>query len=139
MPALGLEELGELIESDPPLEGQGRGAALKSSLRRHAAGLTRPMRGHQRAVDRRIALELSIIDGRLRELAHALQDQQEARFAELLAMVRGLRTELRDMRTGLAAVEELEPAPRLETLERLGRELEQHLAERRSAAQGRYY
>ncbi len=74
----------------------------------------------------------------MQEVAKALEHQQEARFAEALAMARRLGTSwgtsarVGKERGGLEALEVVEPGPRIATLEELGRELEQHLAEHRT-------
>jgi glycosyltransferase involved in cell wall biosynthesis/SAM-dependent methyltransferase len=140
LPPLDLGELPTLLASSPTIDAAGVGAFLKRSLKRRVVALMAPFRLRQQRIDEVVAETLVRLDARLPEIAQTLEHQQEARFAESLAMARRLRAELGDVRSALAkseaAVETLEvvePAPRIEALEELGRELEQHLAEHRTA------
>jgi SAM-dependent methyltransferase len=135
MPNLDLDELTRRIGTAPPLEGSEKDSALKRAFLRRGAALTRPLILHQRSVNTLLTDNLLRVDARLREVSLTLQRQEEARFAETLAMVRTLRGEL--ARTGavldgMRASLVRETRPRLEKLESLGRELEQHLAEHRT-------
>ena len=139
MLALSFEDLPELIAGESAVQGSGMKARIKRFLRRPVDRLMRPFLAHQRAIDERLIESITRADDRMQEVAHALEHQQEARFAEALALARKLRVELGDVRSGLAkseaaveALEVVEPGPRIETLEELGRELEQHLAEHRT-------
>ncbi len=136
LPTLELDELTKLIGTAPPLEGSEGESALKRAVLRRGAALTRPLLLHQRSINTLLTDNLARIDARLHEVSLTLQRQQEARFAETLAMVRKLRAEVNDIGAELATtrtdVERDEAGPRLKELEDLGRELEQHLAEHRS-------
>jgi glycosyltransferase involved in cell wall biosynthesis/2-polyprenyl-3-methyl-5-hydroxy-6-metoxy-1,4-benzoquinol methylase len=137
LPTLELHGLPELVATEPSSGGgSGPKAALKRMLMRPVALLMRPFLTRQRAINTRLVDKVTRVDANLREVAQALEHQQEARFAETLAMVRKLRAELGDVRSTLGkseaavgALEVVEPGPRLEALEDLGRQLEQHLAE----------
>lgn len=128
LPALELYELPALIATEPAIEGSGPRALVKRAIRRLVARLTLPFRDRQRAIDVRLVDSIARLDARLREIAQTLEYQQEARFAEALAMAR----KLADTHAELAALGRVEPKTRLEALERLGRELEHHLAEHRT-------
>ncbi|MGH2904951.1 MAG: glycosyltransferase [Solirubrobacteraceae bacterium] len=136
LPALGFDELPALIAGKPSVQGSGVKVTIKRFLRRPIDRLMRPFLARQRAIDERLIESMGRADGRMREVALALEHQQEARFAEALAMARKLRAALADVQTEAAgtkaALDAAEPAPRLEALECLGRELEQHLAEHRT-------
>jgi glycosyltransferase involved in cell wall biosynthesis len=139
MLALGFDDLPELIASESVVQGSGTKARIKRFLRRPLDRLMRPFLARQRAINERLIESLVRADGRMQEVARTLEHQQEARFAEALALARKLRVELGDVRSALAkseaaveALEVVEPAPRIEALEELGRELEQHLAEHRT-------
>jgi SAM-dependent methyltransferase len=139
MLALGFDDLPELIASEPAVQGSGVKASIKRFLRRPLDRLMRPFLARQRAINERLIESVTRADGRMQEVAHTLEHQQEARFAEALAMARKLRAELGDVRSALAqseaaieTLETVEPALRIEALEELGRELEQHLAEHRT-------
>lgn len=139
MPAIEFPELAAMIDNEPPVEGSGVGGAAKRGLRRRLSSLMRPLLGRQRAINWRLLDSVARADARLLEVARTLEHQQEARFAESLALVRRLKGEVAeanalavDARAATAAVEALEPGPRLVALEQLGRQLEQHLAEHRS-------
>jgi glycosyltransferase involved in cell wall biosynthesis/2-polyprenyl-3-methyl-5-hydroxy-6-metoxy-1,4-benzoquinol methylase len=139
MPAIEFPELPEMIDNEPPVEGSGVGGAAKRGLRRRLSALMRPQLGRQRAINWRLLDSVARADARLLEVARTLEQQQEARFAESLALVRRLKGEVADAlaqaadaRDATAALEALEPGPRLAALEELGRQLEQHLAEHRA-------
>jgi glycosyltransferase involved in cell wall biosynthesis/2-polyprenyl-3-methyl-5-hydroxy-6-metoxy-1,4-benzoquinol methylase len=139
LPALELDELGELIYDSHPLEDFENHPRVKRALLRRGVALTRPLFIQQRAVNLMLKDRLARADVRLHEVSETLEHQQEARFAELLALVRKLRAELRDTRAELgharaelSAIERVEPGLRLDALEELGREFEQHLAEHRA-------
>lgn len=127
LPSLELDELGEWITTNPLEDFQGQSAAKRALLRRGVA-LTRPLFIQQRGVNMLLRDNVARLDARLHEVSVALQHQQEARFAELLAIARKLRAELADTRADLAGTNGA-----LERLQRLGGELEQHLAEHRTA------
>ncbi len=107
--------------------------------------LLRPFLARQREIDRHLVDSVERLDGRLREVTQLLQAEQWARFAQALALARGLRADLDATRGGLDAtrselggvraeltdIVRAQPAARLRTLEELGGELEQHLAEHR--------
>lgn len=136
MAALGFDELLELVAGEPLIKGPGLNARVKRILRRPVDRLMRPFLARQRAINERIIESITRADSRMREVAQALEHQQEARFAESLTMTRKLQAELGGVRSGLAAneasveaLEIVEPRPRIEALEDLGRQIEQHLAE----------
>jgi glycosyltransferase involved in cell wall biosynthesis/2-polyprenyl-3-methyl-5-hydroxy-6-metoxy-1,4-benzoquinol methylase len=135
LPALEVYELPQLIAA----EAKAPGGAVKRTVHRVVARLMRPFLAHQRAVDARLLDSVERLDGRLHEVTRTLQDQQEARFAQALALARRLRAELGDARAELAGarveltgIVQAQPARRLQELENIGRELEQHLAEHRT-------
>jgi glycosyltransferase involved in cell wall biosynthesis/SAM-dependent methyltransferase len=136
MPALDLGALPALLASEPPIRALGPAAPLKRSLRSWVAKLMAPFRHHQRLIDQAVLDAIARQDERIQAMTRTLQDKQEARFAEGLALTRKLRGDLGDTRAELAGAQrqllQLEAAPRLMALESLGRELEQHLAEHRS-------
>ncbi len=132
LPALELKDLHELVITTPELEGSEQDSSIKRAMLRRGAVLTRPVFINQRAINLVLIDKLAGVDARLHEVADSLQHHQEARFAELLAMVRKLRAELGDARTQSTALERIESGSRLDALEDLGRELEQHLAEHRA-------
>jgi glycosyltransferase involved in cell wall biosynthesis/SAM-dependent methyltransferase len=132
-------ELAELIAGEPSVAGSGARVSLKRAIQRLVARLTRPFLARQRAVNMRMQDGLERLDERVYEVALELQRRQEARFAETLALARGLGAGVRDAQVGLEALErdvraleELDPAARLGELERMGRELEHHLTQHRA-------
>jgi glycosyltransferase involved in cell wall biosynthesis/2-polyprenyl-3-methyl-5-hydroxy-6-metoxy-1,4-benzoquinol methylase len=136
MPALEMYELPELIASEARVPSTERRARVKRVAHRVMARLLRPFLAHQRAVNSRLQDSVERLDARLHEVARTLQDQQEARFAQALALARRLRSDLGDaraelggMRTELTDIMRTQLSPRLDALEGMGRELEQHLAE----------
>jgi glycosyltransferase involved in cell wall biosynthesis len=132
LPAIEFPELGEMVDAEPPIEGSGVGGFAKRAIRRRLNSLMRLLLGRQRAINWRLLDSVARADARMLEVAQTLEHQQEARFAESLALVRRLRGEAADAYALAAAVEAVEPGPRLSALEELGRQVEQHLAEHRS-------
>jgi len=139
MLVLSFEDLPELIAGEPAVQGSGIKARIKRFLRRPVDRLMHPFLARQRAINERLIESITRADNRMQEVAQTLEHQQEARFAEALAMARKLRGELGEVRSALAkseaavqTLEVLEPGPRIEALEDLGRQLEQHLAEHRT-------
>lgn len=139
LPALELNDLHKLVVTTPALEGSEQDSSMKRALMRRGAALTRPIFINQRAINLVFIDRLATLDVQLKDVSEVLQHQQEARFAELLAILRRLRSELADTRaeladtqSELAAIERVEAGARLDGLEELGRELEQHLAEHRA-------
>jgi glycosyltransferase involved in cell wall biosynthesis/SAM-dependent methyltransferase len=132
MPAIEFPELSELIDTEPATEGYGPGGFAKRGVRRRLTSLLRPLLGRQRAINWRLVDSVARADARLLEVAQTLEHQQEARFAETLALVRRVMARSADNASAIAALEVFEPASRLTALEQLGRELEQHLAEHRT-------
>jgi glycosyltransferase involved in cell wall biosynthesis len=68
------------------------------SVRRPMSDWIRSSQAHQREVDKEIFDRISALDARVRELGHALSEQQHARHAETLAVLRGLERELAGLR-----------------------------------------
>ena len=133
LPTLELHGLPELVAGEPSGGGgSGPKAVLKRMLMRPVALLMRPFLARQRAIDTRLVDKVTQIDANLREVAQALEHQQEARFAEALALARKLRVELGVNEAAVEALEVVESGPRIEALEDLSRQLEQHLAEHRA-------
>jgi len=153
MPALELYELPQLISSDAGGPTGRRAVRVKRAVHRLVSRLMNPFVRHQREVDVHLLDAVKRLDTRLQEIARTLQDQQEARFAQSLGLARRLRADLEDARAQLGGVSaelggvradwggvraelmgivQAQPAPRLEALESMGRELEQHLAEHRA-------
>jgi glycosyltransferase involved in cell wall biosynthesis/2-polyprenyl-3-methyl-5-hydroxy-6-metoxy-1,4-benzoquinol methylase len=135
-PAPVYPELAELIAGEPTVEGSGARARTKRLMQRLVARLTRPFVARQRAIDTRLHDSVARLDERVYEVAQELQRRQEARFAETLAIARGLGAGVRDAQAGFEElqrlIEELDPEARLRALEQLGRELEHHLAQHRA-------
>ncbi len=129
---LELDDLPELIAGEPAVQGSAMKARVKRFLRRPLDRLMRPFLARQRAINERLMESTTRADGRMQEVAQTLEHQQEARFAEALALARKLRAELGDVRSTIETLEVVEPGPRIDALEALGRELEQHLAEHRT-------
>jgi 2-polyprenyl-3-methyl-5-hydroxy-6-metoxy-1,4-benzoquinol methylase len=130
--SLDFGDLAELIASEPSVKGTGLKASIKRVLRRPLDRLMRPYLVRQRAVNGRLAESIATADSRMREVARTLEHQQEARFAETLALARKLRAEVGDIHGLATDLDMLEPGRRLEALEELGRQAEQHLAEHRT-------
>jgi glycosyltransferase involved in cell wall biosynthesis len=139
MPPIEFPEMAEMIDTVPPVEGAGLDGFIKRGVRRRLGSLMRPLLGRQRAINWRLVDSVTRADQRLLEVGLTLERQQEARFAEVLGLVRKLgvqvadsRAATADARAAVAALEALEPGGRLGALEDLGRQLEQHLAEHRT-------
>ncbi len=153
LPALDMYELPELIASEARTPGTGRTARVKRAVHRVVTRLLRPFLARQREIDRHLVDSVERLDGRLREVTQLLQAEQWARFAQALALARGSRadldgvgTELGETRTELSGtraeldvvraeltdIVRAQPAARLQTLEQMGGELMQHLAEHRA-------
>jgi glycosyltransferase involved in cell wall biosynthesis/SAM-dependent methyltransferase len=139
MPALAMYELPALIAGEAQAPSGGPGVRVKRVIHRVMSRLLRPFLAHQRAVNTRMQNSVERLDTRLQEVARTLQDQQEARFAQALALARKLRADLGDTRAELGGIRaeltdvvQTQLAPRLQALESMGRELEQHLAEHRA-------
>jgi glycosyltransferase involved in cell wall biosynthesis len=139
MPTFEFDELPELISGEPAVQGSGMRARVKRFLRRPVDRLMRPFLARQRAINVRLIDSMTRADWRMQEVARTLEKQQEARFAEALAIARRLRASLGDVGSDLArneaaleTLEIVEPGLRIEALEGLSRQLEQHLAEHRT-------
>jgi glycosyltransferase involved in cell wall biosynthesis/2-polyprenyl-3-methyl-5-hydroxy-6-metoxy-1,4-benzoquinol methylase len=150
LPALDMYELPELIASEARTPGVGRGARVKRAVQRMVTRLLRPFLARQREVDRHLVDSVERLDMRLREVTQLLQTEQWARFAQALALTRGLRAGLDGVSSELggtsaelggtraeldvvrAELAEAQPAVRLQRLEQMGGELTQHLAEHRA-------
>ena len=125
-------ELPELIAGEPTIVGSGLVATAKRAVQRLVSELMRPFLARQRAIDTRLQESVARLDERVHEVTTDLQRRQEARFAESLAMARRLTAGVHDVRVAVEALERVDAKSRLRTLETLGRELEQHLAEHRA-------
>lgn len=121
-------DLPELIAREPSVKGSGLKASIKRVLRRPLDRLMTPYLARQRAINGRLLESVN----RLRQVAQTLEHQQEARFAETLALARKLRTDVSDISVLATCLDTLEPGHRLDALEELGRQVEQHLAEHRT-------
>lgn len=153
LPALDMYELPELIASEARTPGVGREARVKLAVHRVVVRLLRPFLARQREVDRHLLDSVERLDTRLREVTQLLQAEQWARFAQALALARGLRADLEGVgtelggtraelsgtraeldvaRAELTEIMRAQPAARLQTLEQMGGELMQHLAEHRA-------
>jgi glycosyltransferase involved in cell wall biosynthesis len=88
------ELVADMIASAPKISwGRHRLLAyLKWRLQRSVGDWARAYAEHQRSIDSEMQDEIARIDERLREVAQALQDQQQAHHAETLAVLRGLQT-----------------------------------------------
>ena len=150
LPALDMYELPELIASEARTPGIGRGARVKRAVHRVVTRLLRPFLARQREVDGHLVDSIERLDRRLREVTQLLQAEQWVRFAEALALARGLRADLDGTRAELGGTRaelggaraeldavrteltEAQPAARLQRLEQMSGELTQHLAEHRA-------
>ncbi len=139
VPALELHELAQLIASDAGGPTGQRAMRIKRAVHRVVSRLLNPFVRRQREVDTHLADAIKRLDTRLGEVARTLQDQQEARFAQSLGLARRLRGDLDDARAELGGtraelrgIVQAQPTQRLQALESMGRELEQHLAEHRA-------
>jgi flagellar motility protein MotE (MotC chaperone) len=65
-------------------------AYLKRRLQRPVADWAQAYGEHQRSINSEMQDEIARIDDRLREVAQALQDQQQVQHAEVLAALRRL-------------------------------------------------
>ena len=94
LPTLDMYELPELIASEARTPGVGRGARVKRTVHRMVVRLLRPFLARQREIDRHMVDSVERLDTRLREVTQLLQAEQWARFAQALALARGLRADL---------------------------------------------
>lgn len=143
-PAPAHPELGDLIAGEPAIGGAGWRSSARRLAQRAMRRLMRHFLSRQRAINVGLHEDIVRLDERIYEVVRELQNGQEARFAQTLAMVRRLRADVRDAQVAIEAQDRLDVSSRLQGLERLdlrarltaleglGRELEHHLAQHRA-------
>ena len=78
--------------------GTGRMAGLRLRAHRPVAEWVRAYLEHQTSIDAKMFDRLASLDAQVREVARTISEQQQARHAETLAMLRRLESELADIR-----------------------------------------
>lgn len=95
-----------LIGSSPTISwGDGRLGRLRWRALRRVATWSRAYVEHQSKIDAEMHKAITRIDGRVREVARTLQDEQQAQHAETLAVLRRIEAELADVRASVDAAQ----------------------------------
>ena len=104
-------EAAPAIESAPSIDwGSGLLGRLKRRAYRPVAAWAQAYVKHEVAIDLETDRAIARIDARLREVAQALREQQNAQHAETLAVLRRLEAELAELRDLDGVLKALRPA-----------------------------